>query len=218
MLVWKCSSHQANLVVAVAIAGGMEENPLDSSPLCANLSRLYKYLLPTYLDEFTAKLRDLVVSQFELLHTLGSAEAVAQEHRTSELLALYGSCVCCFGLLRMHLLGIPVDLLSVGALTPQQEPGRVTTSYSDQHPAAKAGLAILEKTRAQLVTFVVSNLFSWACFLSTSNWAHQMRNGICLEALCSVPRLLLQEDRVAPIELQVRLDARRRHWRLEHLC
>ena len=64
ILVWKCSSHQANLCVAAAIAGEHMTNALDNCELCATLSRLYKYLVPSYLDEFTGKLRDFVAQSF----------------------------------------------------------------------------------------------------------------------------------------------------------
>ncbi len=74
LLVWKCSSHQSNLVVMVAIVGCLMTNVLDSNVLCATLSRLYKYLTPAYLDEFTASLRDLVVSSFTMCHDFRSDE------------------------------------------------------------------------------------------------------------------------------------------------
>jgi hypothetical protein len=74
LLVWKCSSHQSNLVVMVAIVGCLMTNVLDSNVLCATLSRLYKYLTPAYLDEFTASLCDLLVSSFTMCHEFRSDE------------------------------------------------------------------------------------------------------------------------------------------------
>ena len=68
VMVWKCASHQANLVVLVAITGSLAKGPTQSSDLCGTLSRLYKYLVPSYLDEFTAQLRNYVVASFRIFH------------------------------------------------------------------------------------------------------------------------------------------------------
>jgi hypothetical protein len=174
LLVWKCSSHQSNLVVMVAIVGCLMTNVLDSNVLCATLSRLYKYLTPAYLDEFTASLRDLVVSSFTMCHDFRSDETERCQEVSRKLVALYGDHVlphslirlrnkdlsrmehlcpegtdittvrkamfdlllrlvwlveekpvvtrfflfapCCFALLRMILLGLPVTIFSAGAL------------------------------------------------------------------------------------------------------
>lgn len=182
LLMWKCSSHQANLVVLVAITGRLLNDALEGDDLCATLSRLYKYLIPAYLEEYTGMLRQHVVERFVLRHDVGSAEAQAQQARTAQLVALYGSAVlpprlvsirngdltkmehvapegvddravrkemfecllrlvliveekpvvtrfflfapCCFALLRMKLLDLPVGLLGVGATKPAADTSR----------------------------------------------------------------------------------------------
>ena len=90
LLVWKCSSHQANLCVAAAIAGEHMTNALDKCELCATLSRLYKYLIPSYLDEFTGKLRDFVAQSFVMRNDMDSPETLAHQRRTEGLANLYG--------------------------------------------------------------------------------------------------------------------------------
>ena len=91
LLVWKCSSHQSNLVVLVAIAGGLVSKVLEKNELCATLSRLYKYLVPAYLDEFTGALRELVVSSLTLRHDLDSEETKVHQEHSQGLASLYGS-------------------------------------------------------------------------------------------------------------------------------
>ena len=193
LLVWKCSSHQSNLVVMVAIVGCLMTNVLDSNVLCATLSRLYKYLTPAYLDEFTASLRDLVVSSFTMCHDFRSDETERCQEVSRKLVALYGDHVlphslirlrnkdlsrmehlcpegtditavrkamfdlllrlvwlveekpvvtrfflfapCCFALLRMILLGLPVTIFSAGALGMETDNSKrlkaVRAFYSD---------------------------------------------------------------------------------------
>ena len=179
LLLWKCSSHQSNLVVLVAIAGELINDAVDKNELCATLSRLYKYLAPSYLEEFTARLRDLVTDTFRLRYDIDSLEVQGCQAHTKKLQALYGDGVlpselcalrngnlatmehvaglsceaerarkdmfdvllklvwfieeklvvtrfflftpCCFALLRMLLLGLPVSLFSVGALRAEAE-------------------------------------------------------------------------------------------------
>jgi hypothetical protein len=90
LLVWKCASHQANLVVAVAISGKVSGDVLRQSELCATLSRLYKYLVPSYLPEFSMTLRNLVASTFVMSCDTDSAATVAHQEMTKKLVALYG--------------------------------------------------------------------------------------------------------------------------------
>ena len=101
LLVWKCSSHQANLVVLVAIAGSLMKDPLESSALCGTLSRLYKYLVPSYLEGFTAALRNIVVDSFVIRHDTTSAETLRHQEHSKKLAMLYGNGV------------LPQQLLSV---------------------------------------------------------------------------------------------------------
>ena len=86
----KCASHQANLVVLVAICGVAMSNPIDDNLLCGTCSRLFKYLIPDYLEEFAANLRDYVLRKQRLVHDLGSDEAEDARSRASKLQALYG--------------------------------------------------------------------------------------------------------------------------------
>jgi hypothetical protein len=102
LLVWKCFSHQANLVVLVAIAGGLVLNPLDSNELCGTLSRLYKFLVPAYLDEFTGVLRNMVVTSFRLCHDLHSEDTRRHQDRSRTLVALYGDGVLPPALMRLR--------------------------------------------------------------------------------------------------------------------
>lgn len=93
LLVWRCASHQANLVVVVAIAGRLGGNPLDDSPLCATLSRLFKHLIPAYHDLFAAQLRAEVARSFRLVHDVNSPETKQLQERSRRLAALYGPAV-----------------------------------------------------------------------------------------------------------------------------
>lgn len=86
----KCASHQANLAVLVAIAGRLSKDAGVNDELCATLTRMYKYILPGYLSEFSAVLRATVADNFQLRHDLGSDETAAHRRRTDILVALYG--------------------------------------------------------------------------------------------------------------------------------
>ena len=91
LVVLKCSSHQSNLVVVVAIAGGKASNVLDTCELCGTLSRLYKYLLPSYLEDFTARLREIVLRRFSVHSDENSDATRAGQQQNVRLLELYGS-------------------------------------------------------------------------------------------------------------------------------
>ena len=86
-----CSSHQANLAVSSAIAAACPESP---DLLVANVSRLYRHLLPDYLEEFSAALRRHVETTVRFMKgdpaTL--VPAANYEHMTS-LQKLYGEAV-----------------------------------------------------------------------------------------------------------------------------
>ena len=49
LLPYICANHQANLAVATAISGSRLD---DAADLVATCSRLYKDLIPDYLEEF----------------------------------------------------------------------------------------------------------------------------------------------------------------------
>ena len=102
LLVWKCSSHQSNLVVMVAIVGCLMTNVLDSNVLCATLSRLHKYYTPAYLDEFTTSLRYLIVSSFTMCHDFRSDETERCKDVSRKLVALYGEHVLPHSLIRLR--------------------------------------------------------------------------------------------------------------------
>ena len=53
-----CTSHTSNLCVSTAICGpGVGPQPDRSDPLCANMARFFKFLVPTYAEEFALNLR-----------------------------------------------------------------------------------------------------------------------------------------------------------------
>jgi hypothetical protein len=89
----KCGSHQANLVVQVAICGTAMANPIDDNLLCGTCSRLFKYLIPDYLEEFAANLRTYVLEEVHLVHDVGSLEAEEACSKAYKLQALYGEAV-----------------------------------------------------------------------------------------------------------------------------
>ena len=90
LVVLKCSSHQSNLVVVVAIAGGKASNILDNCELCGTLSRVYKYLVPSYLEEFNHRLREIVLRRFVVCSDIGSPATMASQAQNAKLVALYG--------------------------------------------------------------------------------------------------------------------------------
>ena len=63
---------------------------MDNSPLCATLPRLYKFPVPSYLDEFTAQLRNLVASTFELRTDVDSEDSRFHQDRARKLVSVYG--------------------------------------------------------------------------------------------------------------------------------
>ena len=60
IMVWVCATHQANLVVLVAICCRLEQNATKSNELCATCVRLFKYLTVSYSEEFASSLRAYV--------------------------------------------------------------------------------------------------------------------------------------------------------------
>eukprot|EP00973_Karenia_brevis_P088933 12334326-Karenia_brevis.AAC.1 len=90
LVVWRCTSHQANLVVAVAICGKLLSKPLEQDTLCENCSRFFKYLLCDHCDDFAFALRQhiaqtLVVREYA---DLGAAPQISQA--TLDMQTLYG--------------------------------------------------------------------------------------------------------------------------------
>ena len=56
----RCASHQANLVVLVGICQAQLAKAADKDEVCLNCVRLFKYLLPDYIGEFSSALRQYV--------------------------------------------------------------------------------------------------------------------------------------------------------------
>lgn len=90
MVLWKCASHQTNLVVLVAIAGRLAKDALETDELCGTLSRLYKYLMPSCVDEYTTHLRKFVIERFVLRHDTGTDETRHRQSKSAVMVALYG--------------------------------------------------------------------------------------------------------------------------------
>ena len=106
LLAWRCASHQVNLAVHVAICGKLVKEPVENNDICANVVRLYKYLIPDYMQEFTSSLRQWV-SQLELLSDSAQALDGHFQPRTDKMLDLYGSGVLPPSILKLfnHILG-----------------------------------------------------------------------------------------------------------------
>ena len=64
LLVWRCASHQSNLIVAVAICRKVCPRPEKRNSMCCNCSRLYKYLMADYCEDFVKHLRAFVFTEF----------------------------------------------------------------------------------------------------------------------------------------------------------
>ena len=90
LIVVKCASHQANLVVQVAVVGPSVKNPIDDNLLCGTCSRLFKYLIPDYLEEFSYNLREHVLRRFSLKHDEDSPECIQARAHSQNLKDLYG--------------------------------------------------------------------------------------------------------------------------------
>ena len=56
LIVWLCASHQANLVVLVAICGGLVKDATKNDTICVACSRLCRHLMVDYSEEFSKAL------------------------------------------------------------------------------------------------------------------------------------------------------------------
>ena len=93
LIVWRCASHQGNLVVLVAICGGLYANPLEKDELCANCSRFFKYVLPEHCDNFARNLFRHVSERLQVLPTPAGGDALEAPQgpgATASLQRLYG--------------------------------------------------------------------------------------------------------------------------------
>ena len=93
LALFKCSSHQSNLCVAVAIAGNISNDLVDRCGICGTLSRLYKHLLPSYLEEFTARLRGIVLDKMVICDDVDSDTTKAHQAQTQKMIELYGDVI-----------------------------------------------------------------------------------------------------------------------------
>ena len=86
-----CASHQANLAVLTAVTTSSPDNP-DLLP--ANCSRLFRYLIPDYIEEFSAALRRYVEQNLSFLKgDPATCIPDAQRRRMQCLRELYGESV-----------------------------------------------------------------------------------------------------------------------------
>ncbi len=90
LLGWKCSSHQANLVVAAAICGeqGVRQ-PERNNRLCKACSQLFRHLMVDYCEEFGSSLRQHVIDKLRLRVASENDPSFAEER--GRLRALYGA-------------------------------------------------------------------------------------------------------------------------------
>lgn len=73
----------------VAICGSLLKDPVNSNALCATCSRLFKYLICDYFEEFSVALRAWVLENFQVVR-VAPQEQEAHRVRVAALLALYG--------------------------------------------------------------------------------------------------------------------------------
>ena len=90
LIVVKCASHKANLVVQVAICGQVIRNALKNDALTGTCSRLFKYLMVDYLDEFSSNLRQVVMERLTLVHECEDAASVCARAASERFQQLYG--------------------------------------------------------------------------------------------------------------------------------
>ncbi len=101
LIVWLCAAHQANLVVQVAICGSLLADPVNQNGLCGTCSRLFKYLISDYFDEFSSSLRSWVTESLRLVQA-HQEEVERHRHQVEGLRALYGEEVLPDSLLRFY--------------------------------------------------------------------------------------------------------------------
>ena len=64
LVVLKCGSHAANLVVMVAVCGRILSNPVENDRLAGTCSRVFKHIIPDYIEEISFNLRKHVMDNF----------------------------------------------------------------------------------------------------------------------------------------------------------
>ena len=88
VVAWKCGSHQANLVVAVAICGFEHHK---KNKLCCACVRLFKYLIPDYAEEFGRSLRRYVTDNLKLTVCPSPNDNCPFRQERARLQLLYGA-------------------------------------------------------------------------------------------------------------------------------
>ena len=72
LLVFICASHMANLAVSTAICNGQGiKDPEKNDPICCACARLFKYLMPSYIQEFGSNLRCWVMGHAHMTEVDG---------------------------------------------------------------------------------------------------------------------------------------------------
>lgn len=101
LVVCICASHKANLVVVVAICGHLVKDAAKVDPIAATCTRVFKYLVVDYLEEFSFNLRRAIGERLTVVHDVGSELSAQHNQRALSLQRLYGE-----GVLPPALLGI----------------------------------------------------------------------------------------------------------------
>ena len=99
MILLKCSSHQSNLVVMTAVCGGKTNNPSESCPVAGTCVRFFKYLVPSYSEEFGISL--LLYLQETVRLVALPDQRLEDIEKTRQLAQLYGDGVLPAELLRL---------------------------------------------------------------------------------------------------------------------
>ncbi|CAK0811396.1 unnamed protein product [Prorocentrum cordatum] len=90
LITWRCASHQANLVVEVALCGKLLSRPLEENDLAANCSRFFKYLLAEHCDQFATALRHHIASTLQFDRYDEKAAAPPPSEAVLNMQRLYG--------------------------------------------------------------------------------------------------------------------------------
>jgi hypothetical protein len=84
---WKCASHQANLVIMVAICGQLLQDATQRDSLCGSCVRFFKFLVPDHAEEYKAAMRDFVDREMVFVDTAPDPATVRER---LNMLELYG--------------------------------------------------------------------------------------------------------------------------------
>jgi hypothetical protein len=138
LAVVKCGSHQSNLVVKVAVCGGLIPKPEDNCPIAGACIRLYKYLLPAYDEEFSASLMSYICRSLNFR----KREDVEpdQQVKSQRMAALYGEDVLPPSVLRLLNCGV-----GVLAHASQDEVDRTNVQQAVHHAIVKHFLFLEER-------------------------------------------------------------------------